>query len=287
MADHASGKDREMQPNFFVIGAMKSGTTTLCDLLSQHPEVFVCDPKEPEFFSANWNKGIDWYEKLFAEAGAARAIGEGSTGYTKTDAFPGVAERIAAMVPHAKLIYLVRHPLERIQSHWLHNVVYEGESRTFSEAVTESAHFIQTSLYWRQLSRYRKSFSDAQILPLFTDDLRSSPEALCAKCFDFLGVDSSFRLMRPKSQRNVTAKNVVLRKKPGLVLDALPFSATLKSILPAATKQRIKAVLGIEEQIRGKPEWDAYSYEYAVEQIRPDSEAFLKYCGKEVDYWAM
>ena len=109
-----------MKPNFLVIGAQKSATTTLCDLFSQHPDVYISNPKEPHFFAKNevYAKGWDWYKKLFSNAGKAKAIGEGSTGYTMHVVFPNAPSRISRDLPNAKLIYIVRHPIRRIESDW-------------------------------------------------------------------------------------------------------------------------------------------------------------------------
>ncbi|MEX2430634.1 MAG: sulfotransferase, partial [Dehalococcoidia bacterium] len=113
-----------VRPNFLVLGAMKSATTTLCELLATHPQAFVCEPKEPEFFCKDevYSRGWPWYQSLFRSALHKKAVGEGSTSYTKKLLFPRTASRIAAHVPDARLIYIVRHPIERIESHWMHSL---------------------------------------------------------------------------------------------------------------------------------------------------------------------
>src|SRR3954454_7151346 len=104
------------RPNFFIVGAMKSGTTTMARALSLHPRVFMSNPKELHYFVAgrNWGRGLEWYEEQFAAANGAVAVGEASVTYTQTPVSPGVAERMARLVPDARIIYLVRHPVERM-----------------------------------------------------------------------------------------------------------------------------------------------------------------------------
>src|SRR5262245_56221545 len=106
------------KPNFLVIGAMKCATTSICDILSQHHQIFVTDPKEPDFFSDEkaYARGWSWYEALFRGSENRVAIGEGSTNYTKSKLHPQAAERIAHHLPDARLMYIARHPLKRIES---------------------------------------------------------------------------------------------------------------------------------------------------------------------------
>ncbi len=195
-------------PNFIVIGSMKSGTTTLCHLLGQHPDVFMSEPKEVEYFCKDeiYAKGWDWYMSLFAGAKNKSAVGEGSTSYTKAPLFANVPERIARHLPDAKLIYIVRHPLERVESHWMHRVQH-GDVRTFKKMLGDYPNLIDTSRYWSQIQRYRKFFKDDQILVLFFEDLRKKPDIVLKQCFNFLNVDSGVSLANPAERRNVTPKS--------------------------------------------------------------------------------
>ena len=91
---------QRLRPNLFVIGAMKSGTTSLHAYLGSHPQIFMCPEKEPSFFAKETisSRGEDWYLKLFAAAGSKPVIGESSTAYSRIPLFPGVPERIALLV---------------------------------------------------------------------------------------------------------------------------------------------------------------------------------------------
>ncbi len=108
-------------PDFIVIGAAKSGTTTLHEWLHRQPEVYCSVLKEPRFFSRDWGKGIDWYAGLFAGAATDQLIGEASTNYTDTNFSELAAERMSATIPCARLVYLLRHPVERLRSQYGHN----------------------------------------------------------------------------------------------------------------------------------------------------------------------
>lgn len=111
-----------MFPNFIVIGAAKCGTTSLCDLLAGHPDIFFSNPKEPLYFSNRERYGDEEfradYEALFNGVRTESMIGEGTTTYTHPEIAGIVAERIAATLPACKLIFMARHPIRRLESDW-------------------------------------------------------------------------------------------------------------------------------------------------------------------------
>ena len=147
-------------PDFLVIGAMKAGTTTLYNHLRRHPDVFVPTYKEPEFFVAEktWERGAAWYRRLFAAAPDGAVLGEASTSYAKCTEFTGVPERIHSLIPHVKLVYVLRHPIERIESMYEHMVLTGRESRTIDQAVLQdAARYVGPSLYGLNLSHTARS----------------------------------------------------------------------------------------------------------------------------------
>jgi hypothetical protein len=108
-------------PDFFVIGAAKAGTTSLYALLDRHPGIFMPEIKEPEFFARDdlYGQGIEGYAEKFAAARADQIVGEASTIYSLAPFFPKTAERIHRHVPDAKLIYVMRQPVERAYSFYV------------------------------------------------------------------------------------------------------------------------------------------------------------------------
>ena len=109
-----------MRPTFLIIGAAKCGTTSLFQLLRTHPEIGMSAVKEPNFFSRDpeFQRGWEWYESLFAGHEAKVAVGEASHTYTKIGIYPHAVTRIVERLPEAKLLYIVRHPLVRMESGW-------------------------------------------------------------------------------------------------------------------------------------------------------------------------
>jgi Sulfotransferase domain len=181
-------------PTFLVIGAMKAGTTSLYDYLRAHPQVFMATPKELHFFpeSKQWPLGVDWYAAHFADAGDALARGEVSPSYSQADQFPGVATKVAQVVPDARLVYLVREPVARLRSMYLHQVAAGREPLPIERAVRERPMYVESSRYATQLDEYRPFFPRDRILVLTTDELQRDRANALARLYAFVGVDAEF-----------------------------------------------------------------------------------------------
>lgn len=130
-----------MLPNFIIIGAMKCGTTSLHFYLNQHPQIFMSQKKELNFFSRYWDFGVDWYSSKFPNK-ENMICGEASPSYSKFQVWPNVPQRIHAIIPHAKIIYLVRNPIERIRSQYVHFYSSDKENRSLELAIKEDLSLI-------------------------------------------------------------------------------------------------------------------------------------------------
>ncbi len=180
-------------PTFVVIGAMKAGTVSLRHYLDEHPDVFITGGGtfgEPNFFIAedNWPRGRGWYESLFDGAGRAAAIGECSPSYTMAPAFRGVPERMAQVVPEARLVYVVRDPIARMQSMYMHQVS-AGRERRRAEVALLDDRYLGPSLYGFQLAAFLDHFDRNQVLVIASEELRDRPREALSAVFDHLAVD--------------------------------------------------------------------------------------------------
>ena len=182
-------------PNLIVIGAMKCGTSSLHHYLSQHPDVVMSEQKELNFFAEErvWQRGLDWYATNFPSGTAVR--GESSPNYTKYPAFEGVPERLHGTLPDAKLVYLLRDPIERIVSHYVDAFSFGRENGTLEETLSDldDNHYVNCSSYAMQLERYLPFFPLSHILILTTEAMRDERRATLARAFRFLEVDDSSR----------------------------------------------------------------------------------------------
>jgi hypothetical protein len=157
------------RPDFIVIGAMKSATTTLHEQLARQPGVFMSRPKEPNFFSDNENyaRGWGWYSSLFRPASGSELCGESSTHYSKFPTYPRTVDRMVRDLPHLKLIYLIRHPIERLISQYVHEITTGRITTGIGEAVDRHPEMIEYSRYSMQLQPYVDAYGFENILPVF------------------------------------------------------------------------------------------------------------------------
>jgi hypothetical protein len=225
-----------MLPNFVVIGAQKSGTSSLYSYLNSHPQVFMSTPKEPQYFATerNWSLGQEWYESLFRDAGEATAVGEASTVYTKHPVHHGVPERMARLIPEARLIYLLRHPVERIRSHYEHLLRLGSESRPLAVAVLEDPKFVNYSSYAFQIEQYLDWFPRNQMLVVTSEDLRNKRRATLRRVFEFLGIDETWAPPQMDVEHNSTRK--LQGRSFARKLKQLPGYRTIGRALPPRAK---------------------------------------------------
>jgi Sulfotransferase domain len=186
----------KLLPNLVIIGAMKAGTTSLHSYLDLHPQIFMSRIKELNFFveGENWLRGLEWYKSNFDRP--AQIIGESSPNYTKYPFFKGVAQRMHRAIPDAKLIYIVRDPMKRIVSHYIHRVADGLEKRSFAEALADdwhTNHVISSSQYYRQLEQYLNYYSPERILVISLEDLARDRTNTLQSVFRFLEVDPDFQ----------------------------------------------------------------------------------------------
>ena len=194
-----------------MIGAQKCGTSVLHYYLSLHPEVSMSKPKELNFFieERNWPRGVDWYKAHFdAEA---RVRGEASPNYTAFPQHEGVPERMASVVPDAKLIYMVRDPLERIAAHWVHNYAKRREKGTLAETLTHpNTSYVTRSMYAMQLERFLAHYSKENVLVFQQSELRTQADG------DAAARSSSSSASTPTSTIRASSTSAIRpRARPG------------------------------------------------------------------------
>jgi hypothetical protein len=180
-------------PNLIIVGGLKCGTTSIHHYLGLHPEIQMSKPKELNFFARelNWDLGLDWYASRFDSRFEVR--GESSPHYTNLPRFEGVAERIGEHCPDARLIYMVRDPIKRILSHWVHATGAGYETREMVPTLSEpDSSYIHRSMYWMQLQPYLERFDRSQIEIVAQEELQAEREETMRKAFGFAGVDESF-----------------------------------------------------------------------------------------------
>jgi hypothetical protein len=187
-------------PDFLIIGEMRCGTTTLWEMMDQHPLTGFPFEKELHFFDRRASAGLDWYGSHFNDISKALKAGEATPDYLYCS---GVCERIKAVLPNVKLIVILRDPTERAWSHYWHNVRRGREPLSFAAALEQEAkrmkhqddvgraHFAYVSRghYIRRLHHYEQVFGRDQLCIVFLEDLVSDPIWEVGRALKHVGLD--------------------------------------------------------------------------------------------------
>lgn len=198
------------RPTFLVVGAMKCGTTSLWRYLRTHPEVATADTKELHFFSRHWDKGWAWYEDQFANARAA-AVGEASPSYAELHYFPEVPGRIADGLPEVRIIYLVRDPIARLESHYLHNLDRGFEDQPLTKAVWATPTYTGIGRYATHVAAYLSRLPAHRLLVVRAERLRNERLAALDDVATFLGISDSWSNVGEEYGRTPTLRRRVRR----------------------------------------------------------------------------
>jgi Sulfotransferase family len=253
-------------PNFLIIGAAKAGTNALYHYLRQHPQVYMSPWKEPKFFAFESEDDLGFraadgkdapvnasvildqaeYERLFDDArNGELARGEASTHYLYVERSPG---RIKALIPDAKLIAVLRNPVDRAFSSYQHLVrddlepldfgpALDAEPQRIAEHYAYLYRYTDMGFYSKQLDRYERTFPESQLCVLLYDDLRSDPEGTCRQIFSFLGVDEGFVPdMSGEYNRSGVPKRRLMHR---LLNPSAPMKRQLWNVTPRFARERL------------------------------------------------
>jgi Sulfotransferase domain len=279
-------------PNLFLVGSMKSATTSLHNYLDMHPDIFMSKSpwKEPHFFveENNWQKGWDWYYGLFKDAVNEKYLGESSTDYTKLPNYSGVPERIHTYCPDAKILYIMRDPIERAISQYWWEVEFSAEGRKMQQAIVNNDWILNASNYSLQIKPYIKLFGAENVFTLTTEELNTAPDETMKKIFAWLKVDTEIKLAEKEYKTYNRSKEEVNRViGSGLFshLKGTKFWELLKKLIPARSplRYRLKNLLSrpVEKNEEGREETIALLRPIMQPQVKELSELL----GKDFPQW--
>ncbi len=253
-----------MRPNFLILGAPRAGTTTLYEGLSQHPEVYMSPRKEPWFSELTGQYGpwrgprdgqpvASWaeYEELFADADGAKAVGEASTLYL---AAPEAPRRIKESLPDARLICILRHPVDRAYSNFLEHIqegreteldfrrAIEAEDERLRSRWAPSWAYTGLGYYGEQITRYFAEFSRDQVLVLLYEDLAKDRVGVYTSIFTFLGVHPGIIPVLPPriNENSGIPKNQFVHV---LLTHPNPVRRALRSVLTERQRKAVRSWL--------------------------------------------
>jgi hypothetical protein len=239
-------------------------------------------PKEVQFFSRNWDEGWGWYEDHFAAADTALAVGEASPSYAEFVHFPDVPARIASRLPDVRLVYLVRHPVERIASQYIHNLARGFEEGPIEEAVVQRAGYIGMSQYATVIEGYLEHFPREQLLVLQSETMRDQTRETVRRVMDHIGVDAD------EPNQYIEREFYRADQKPrALKIAALRTRSDSKA-------QQMRVAIGgrlsprwLDRRYLGLREMSPELAADLTEQLRPEVERLRAYLDPSFDGWGI
>lgn len=209
---------------FFILGAQKSGTTYLTNLLCKHPEVCMPKQKEVHYFTRNFHRGEEWYWRQFREKKGANCFGEATPNYLAVNypEYAAVSKRIQQTLPGAKFIIVLRNPVDRAISAYKHHLVrgrfgkhisVEEDFHALLNANISTAGIIEFGYYYKQLSHYFELFDPSQFLILiYEKDICRDMQNTMMKIYRFLEIDPGFGLPSIKNRKNIGIRSALAAK---------------------------------------------------------------------------
>jgi hypothetical protein len=275
-------------PDFLIIGAMKSGTTSLFRDLDRHPAVFVPHQKEPSNLvhdDVGTDRGRSAYARFFARAQPDQICGEGSTNYTKLPDFPGVARRARDVIGRSlKAIYLVREPVSRIESQHHHELNQGRISCGIDEAVRELPRYINYSRYAMQVTPWLEALGPEQVLILRFETYIENRRDTVAHVCRFLGIDAG---------NESVAADVVYNRSEGRPMKRGPLAPLMRSALyrnvlrprvPQGLRDTLRSALLPKAPPRPDPLSDD-TVRYIIDELREDGEQLRTILGRREPLW--
>lgn len=290
------------QPNFFIVGAAKSGTTSLYHYLRQHPQIFMPERKEPSFFM-NWKGGVrswDEYWSIFAPAGKSPAVGEASTGYLFA---PEAVPQIKATFPNARIIMILRNPVDMCFALWRHmrRIGKRGEWLSFEAALEREAsrmadpffraaclkswhgnfYYFHRALYFEQVGRYLDAFGRERVQIHIFDEFKKDPIRICREAFGFLGVTKDFR---PDIRMHNVGAEVRHRGLQKAITNPSPFTERITAFLPSKFYGNLKEWLRVVNR-KPPPHMEPGTRRRLLEAYAPDVYSLGMLIGEDLGHW--
>lgn len=237
-------------PDFIVIGAMKCATSTLHTQLAAQPGIFMSTPKEPNFFSNDeiYTKGADWYQSLFDAAEPQDICGESSTHYTKLPTYPETAPRMRAHVPDAKLIYVIRHPIERLISQYIHEWTMGFTKDSIHDALDSLPILIEYSKYAMQLEPFLDTYGAEKILVVAHKRLQGAPQDELERIGEFIGYGERPTWRDDLGEENVSSQRMRKSRLRDIVVYAPVLSTIRRRLIPRSVRDAVKTLWTLEQR---------------------------------------
>lgn len=275
---------------FLIPGFSKCGTTTLCFLINQHPDIFIPEEKEPWYFSSpRYAEKHQEYIEYFKDSKPGQILGEGSTAYSSYKTEKPSIRRISQHYPNCRFIFIARDPIKRIESSYreLHHsgALYDLDAAySLSGAIKQIPQIIEDTRYRDRIIRYRETFGEESILVIFLEELEADLHNQLKRCFRHIGVDDSFEITDPGTRLNTGDAKLYDTK-------FLRYLRRHKIIGPRIAKFGLQeqdwlfSKCGLRKPFKKTIVWDSEAIKEVTQKVLPDTREFLALYGKPKDYW--
>lgn len=297
------------RPTFLILGTSKAGSTSLYDYLTQHPDVFMSEPKEPPFFRLEYERGIEYYwQSYFAGYSGEKEIGDACT---QNLMLPFVAPRIAALLPEARLFVLCRNPVDRAISAYWHSYSRGVEQLSFDAAIEKNLRrleagprfedeaeaalyarvasqgrkalqraygfYIEPGYYADHIERYQALFGADRLEILFFEDLARDAQGVVTDAVRFLGLE-------PHALKRADAQNQAMSRSGAMFVSVM---ANLPGVNRMPPDWRLAVRRRIAERFStGKaPEIGDATKRMLAEHFRPHNERLARLTGRDLGHW--
>lgn len=230
-------------PDFLIIGAMKCGTSTLQVQLALQPGVFMSTPKEPNYFSNDeiFAYGQDWYEGLFAGAAPSELKGEASTHYTKLPTYPQTLPRMEAVLDAPKLVYMIRNPMARAVSHYIHEWTEGRLGADAGTAFRQTPEIAAYGYYGMQIAPFAAAYGADRIMLTSLEQITADPDAAFAQIAGFLGLPAGAAWVHDLPAQNVSAARMRRLPMQGLLIDNPVATGLRRALVPKPVRNWVHA----------------------------------------------
>jgi hypothetical protein len=281
-------------PNTIVIGAMKSGTTSLHAYLNKHPQIFMSAKKEIDFFchDEKYSEGIEYYKSFFPENTKIR--GESSQNYSKFHWFEDVPKRIYKdLGKNMKFIYILRDPVKRIYSHYnemqAQNCAPPNLEAYIKKELNQNE-IVLTSCYKQQLDKFLEFYPLSHFKIITLEALQKNRLSVLNEVFDFLGVEQMTDDTLFDFASN-TSRSKKMRTDIGMALIKNPVAVFVKKILPISIKEKIKSQSTVKNLMFQGIKKDIKLSDELEEELRAifkkDTDKLRKLTGLSFDDWSV
>ena len=247
---------------------MKCGTSTLASQLSAQPGIFITTPKEPNFFSDDdiFRRGMEWYESLFSTANPSDLKGDASTHYTKLPTLPHTVPRVLDAGIQPRIIYMVRDPIDRLVSHFIHNWTMGQDGYSIDTALDRQPELIDYSRYGYQLKPWVQAFGQESLLLITLEEMTEAPQPTLERICEFLGFDGPVAWDMNVAKQNESASRIRQFPFHKIIFESKPATIFRRYAIPRALRDRVKA----SRQMRVRPTLSRQSIDRLVGIFQAD-----------------